>query len=257
MKIGLAFGGGATRGMAHLGVLSVLVDAGIPIYCVSGCSAGSVIGAVFCAGLPLEDMKKMAGNVRWRRIASRDRSRWGLFSFDRLERWLMMVLGDIDFSDLEIPLAIVTADVSTGERIVLRKGRLAKAVHASCAVPGIVNPVQIDGRTLMDGGMVDNLPVTAAREMSADYVIGIDVFEPNYKRDGGPLAQGVMAIETLIRHAGGGIGMADYLISPNTAGRSFLRFSQYPELISLGERAAWQSLPSLLASIEDMERTTA
>ncbi len=241
--------------MAHLGVLSVLVDAGIPIYCVSGSSAGSVIGAVFCAGLPLEDMKKMAAHVRWRRIASRDRSRWGLFSFDRLERWLMMVLGDIDFSDLDMPLAVVAADVSTGERVVLRKGRLAKAVHASCALPGLVNPVQIDGRTLMDGGIVDNLPVTAAREMGADYVIGIDVFEPNYRPDGGPLAQGVMAIETLIRHAGGGIGMADYLISPNTAGRSFVRFSQYPELISLGERAAWQSLPGLLASIEDSERT--
>jgi hypothetical protein len=92
--------------------------------------------------------------------------------------------------------------------------------------------------------------------MGADYVIGIDVFEPNYRPDGGPLAQGVMAIETLIRHAGGGIDMADYLISPNTAGRSFVRFSQYSELISLGERAASQSLPGLLASIEDSDRTS-
>jgi NTE family protein len=256
MKIGLAFGGGAVRGMAHVGVLSVLVDAGIPIFCISGSSAGSVIGAVFCAGLSLEDMKKMAVHVRWRRIASRDRSRWGHFSFDRLERWLMMVLGDIDFSDLDIPLAVVTAEVSTGERVVLRKGRLAKAVHASCALPGLVNPVQIDGRTLMDGGIVDNLPVTAAREMGADYVIGIDVFEPNYRSEGGPLAQGLMAVETLIRHAGGGIGLADYLISPNTAGRSFVRFSQYPELISIGERAARQSLPGLLASIEASDRSS-
>jgi NTE family protein len=167
----------------------------------------------------------------------------------------MMVLGDIDFSDLEIPLAVVAADTATGERIVLRKGRLAKAVHASCALPGIVNPVQIDGRTLMDGGIVDNLPVTAARKMGADYVIGVDVFEPNYRPEGGPLAQGIMAIETLIRHAGGGIGMADYLISPKTAGRSFVRFRQTPELILLGERAARQNLPSLLASIEETERS--
>lgn len=255
MKIGLAFGGGATRGMAHVGVLSVLVEAGIPIHCVAGCSAGSVIGAVFCAGFSLEDMKNMAVHVRWRRLASLDRSRWGLVSFDRLERWLMMVLGDIDFSDLEIPLAIVTADVSTGKRIVLRTGRVAKAVHASCAIPGIVNPVQVDGRALMDGGLVDNLPVTAARELGADYVIGIDVFEHNYRRDGGPLAQGVMAIETLIRNAGGGIGMADYLISPATAGRSFVRFRQIQEQIVLGERAARQCLPDLIKSIDTLERT--
>ena len=255
MKIGLALGGGATRGMAHLGVLSVLVDSGIPIDFVAGCSAGSVIGAVYCAGIPVEEMKKMAVNVRWRRVASRNRSQWGFVSFAKLERWLMMVLGDLDFSDLKMPLAIVTTDALTGERVVLQKGRLAKAVHASCSVPGIVQPVQVDDRLLMDGGIVDNLPVSAARELGADYVIGADVFEPDYQRQGGPLARGAAAIETLIRHAGGGFGSADFLITPNTAGRSFIRFSRHHELISLGEEAASRSLPALEESIAKAERS--
>jgi NTE family protein len=250
MKIGLALGGGATRGMAHLGVLSALDEASIPIDCVAGCSAGSVIAAVYCSGLSIEKMKAMAGFVQWRRIASRNRTQWGFFSFDRLERWLTMVLGDIEFSDLKTPLAIVVCDAMIGERIVLREGRIAPAVHASCAVPGIINPVEIDGRLMMDGGIVDNLPVTAAREMGADYVVAVDVFQPNYLRDGHPLARGLTAIETLIRHAGGGIGMADYLIEPHTVGQTFFGFKNYRELISIGEHAAGQALPDLLNSIE-------
>lgn len=251
MKIGLALGGGATRGMAHLGVLSVLTAACIPIHCVAGCSAGSVIGAVYCAGIALEKMREMAANVRWRRIASRERTNAAIFSFDRLERWMEMELGVLDFSDLKIPLAVIAADISTGERIVLRKGRVAKAVHASCAVPGLVKPVRIDNRLLMDGGIVDNLPAVAARELGADFVIGIDVFEPDYGRSGGPLARGITALETLIRHAGGGVGAVDFLISPKTAGRSFFRFGHFQELISLGEQAAREDLSKLLGSIDN------
>jgi len=251
MKIGLALGGGATRGMAHLGVLSILDGVGFPVDCIAGCSAGSVIAAVYCSGLSTDKMKDMAGYVRWRRIASRNRTRWGFFSFDRLERWLTMVLGDLEFSDLKIPLAIVVCDAMTGERIVLREGRLAPAIHASCAVPGIVNPVEIDGRLLMDGGIVDNLPVSAASELGADFVVATDVFEPNYLRSGNPLARGLTAIEIVIRHAGGGIGTEDYLIEPRTAGQSFFGFKNYHELISIGEQAAVQALPGLMKAIEE------
>jgi len=252
MKIGVAFGGGATRGMAHVGVLSVLVEAGIPIHCVAGCSAGSVIGAVYCAGIAPDQMKTMAANVRWRRIASRDQTKAGIFTFDRLERWMEMELGAIDFVDLEKPLAIVAADISTGERIVLRTGRVAKAAHASCAVLGLIRPVEIDGRLLMDGGIVDNLPSAAARELGADFVIGVDVFEPSYERNGGLLGKGITVLETLIRNTGGGIGTADFLISPKTAGRSFFRFGQFRELIALGEQTAREDLPSLMRCIENI-----
>ena len=254
MKIGLTLGGGATRGMAHLGVLSVLDEAGIPFDYISACSAGSVIAAVFCAGMSAHDMNKTAEFVQWRRLASRNRTSWGLFSFDRLERWLTMLLGDLDFSDLEIPLAIVVADATNGERIVLKEGRLAKAVHASCAVPGFVNPVVVDGHLMMDGGIVDNLPVAAAREMGSDYVIASDVFEPNYQRNGGPLARGITALETLIRYAGGGIETADFLIAPRTPGHSFFSFKQYRELISIGEQAANDSLSSLKESIAEYRK---
>lgn len=251
MKIGLTLGGGATRGMAHLGVLTVLDEASIPFDYISACSAGSVIAAIYCAGFSTREMNQMSEYVQWRRIASRNRTSWGLFSFDRLERWLMMFLGDLDFSDLEIPLAIVVADAKTGERIVLKEGRVAKAVHASCAVPGFVNPVLVNGRLMMDGGIVDNLPVSAAREMGADYVVASDVFEPNYERIGSPLARGITAVETLIRYAGGGIETADYLIAPHMPGHSFFSFKHYREFISIGEQAASDNLSMLKNSIAE------
>jgi NTE family protein len=102
----------------------------------------------------------------------------------------------------------------------------------------------------MDGGIVDNLPVSAARALGADFVIGANVFEPDYQRGSGLISGGLVAIETLVRHAGGGVGLADYLISPSTAGNSFISFGASQELILLGKKAALESLSGLLAAIK-------
>jgi NTE family protein len=257
MRVGLAFGGGGARGLAHIGALSVLLRERIPVDCVSGVSAGAVMGAVYCAGMPIEQVRAMVPHMRWRRLASRARSRQGLFRFDKLERWLIMLLGDIDFADLEKPLAVITMDATTGERVVLRNGRVARAVRASCSVPGCVTPVEVEGRQLVDGGPVDNLPVEAAREMGADFVIGVDISQPKYERSWGPLGPGVAAIEAMLRNAGGGVSTADHLIVPKLAGQSYLRFSAYRQLMALGEAAAEESLPCLLGELRAAERAAA
>ncbi len=248
-SVGLALSGGAARGMAHLGVLSVLERATIPIDCVAGCSAGAILGAVFCAGNSSEQIRALAPFMSWRRLARVVNSPKGFLSFEKLERWLMMLLGDIEFSDLKIPLAVVAMDVNTGERVVLKEGRVAPAVRASCSIPGFVMPAEVNGRLLADGGIVDNLPIDAARELGADFVIGIDVFEPYYQRAKGPIGKGLTAIETLVRNAGGGVGRADFLITPRTASHTYVRFSKYNELIALGEVAAEKSLPSLIQQL--------
>ncbi len=248
-RIGLALSGGAARGLAHVGVLAVLLKAGIPIDYVAGCSAGAILGALFCAGTSLEQIRVLTSYVTWRRLATPVRSPQGFLSFDKLERWLIMLLGDLDFAELKVPFAVVTMDVQSGERVVLREGRVSEAVRASCSVPGLVTPVGINGRLLADGGIVDNLPVDAARELGAEFVIGVDVFEPFYGRPQGPLGKGLTAVETLVRNAGGGIGQADFLITPETAGQTYIRFSKYQELFSLGEEAAARILPYLLKTI--------
>jgi NTE family protein len=247
MLVGLALGGGAARGMAHIGVLDVLAKAQIPIYCLSGCSVGGVVGALYCAGYTTDEIRCVAHHIHWRRIARKAKSiSQGLLSFERLERLLVMMIGDIDFSELKVPFSVAAMDFETGERVVLKSGSVAKAVHASCSIPGFVTPVDIDGQLLVDGGIVDNLPVDLARDLGADYVVGVDIFMPNYRRGHGLFGTGLTTIETLIRNAGGGVSRADFLIKPDTAGKTYTRFSQHRELISEGEQSTRACLPELI-----------
>lgn len=250
MKVGLALGGGAARGMAHIGVLDVLSKAGIPFHCLSGCSVGAVVGALYCAGYSMEEIRCAAPHIHWRRIAQKAKSReHGLLSFEKLERLLVMMIGDIDFCDLKIPFNVAAMDFETGEKVILKSGSVPKAVRASCSIPGFVSPVRVEGRLLVDGGIVDNLPVELARDLGADYVIGVDIFKPIYQRGFGPIGTGLTTIETLIRNAGGGISRADFMIKPDTAGKTYIRFSRHQELISEGERTARACLPELITDL--------
>lgn len=242
-RIGLALSGGIARASVHIGVLSVLERAGIPIDCVAGTSAGSIIGAAYCAGLPMPLIRRLATTTSWRAVAKLVWPRRGLVSFAKLEALIEEQLGVLDIRDLSIPFAPVATDMLTGERVIFRNGSLATAVRASCSVPGFVTPVEIDGRLYCDGGVTDNLPVDAARALGADYVIGVDLFVPSFGGKWGPLGIGLAAMENLIRRAGGGLAEADCLIVPDLAGKSYFRFSQSEEFISLGETAAEHMLP--------------
>lgn len=250
MKVGLALGGGALRGIAHIGALSVLAESDIRFDCIAGCSAGSIVGALLAAGVSLEEMEDTLPLVRWRQFAHPVRSKWGVFSFDRLARWLIMMIGDQEFSELMVPFAVVVLDVTSGRRQVIRQGRVAPAVQASCSIPGIFTPVSIGDKLLVDGGVIDNLPVWATRQLGADFVVAVDVVTPNYSRAWGPVGKGLAAIETLVRHAGGGASAADFLIAPDTSGRSYVRFSDSRELLEAGRQAAKRAMPDLLRQLD-------
>ncbi|MCA9938071.1 MAG: patatin-like phospholipase family protein [Anaerolineales bacterium] len=249
-RVGLALSGGVARIIAHVGVLSVLMrEPGLHIDAVAGTSAGSIVGAAYCAGLGLCDIEKMSGHADWRTVAAPTLSRHGLLSFSRLEHRMMCVLGDLWFCDLRTPLAVMATDLETSEPVVLHEGRVAQAVRASCSVPGFVVPTEKDGRQLVDGGIADNLPAEILREMGADYVIGVDIFAPHWDRRLGPLGAGLMGIETLIRRAGGGLNHVDCLIAPRLSGISFLRFNQVERLLALGQEAAQACLPQIRADL--------
>jgi NTE family protein len=166
-------------------------------------SAGSIIGAVFCAGMPLEKMNELALQIGWRRIARPVWPRRGFLSFKKLERFLIELIGDVDFQQLRIPFAVVATDLVSGEPLIIQEGRVATAVHASCAVPGFIEPVERDGRLLGDGGVSCNLPGKQVRALGADYVIGVDLMQPHLRRRLGPFRFGAMALETLIQRSGG------------------------------------------------------
>ncbi len=243
-RVGLALGGGVVRGLAHVGVLQVMEEQGIPIDFVAGTSAGSLIGAIYCAGLPVDQITAAALRMRWSSIASLTWPARGFLSFNRMERRIIELVGDAVFSDLQRPLTIVATQLDTGQPVHIQHGRLAPAVCASCAVPGFITPVQFDGHWLGDGSLVETLPVSPSRAMGADYVIGVDIFNHRLRpRWWGPLGYGFVALEILVRNAGGGTRQADCLICPALAGGTYLRFSQNRKLIELGRQAALEKIP--------------
>lgn len=250
-KIGLALSGAVMRGPVHIGVLKMLATAKIPVDVVAGASAGSIVGALFCAGLSADDLARIAPSIGWRAIARPVFPRRGFLSFARLESWLINLMGgDLHFADLQLPFAVSATDLERGEAATFTTGRVAPAVHGSSAVPGIVAPVEHAGYLLGDGGVSYNLPVAAARALGADVVIGVDLFVPTIRRPWGPLRFGFAAIETMVRRSGGGVDQADVLISPpELAGMSYIRTGakQAERLIAIGEIAARRALPQIEA----------
>ncbi len=174
-KIGLAFGGGVAKGLAHIGVTRALLELGIPIDCVAGTSSGSVVGALVAAAVPPDEMERVARGIRWRDIVKPVIPRRGLLDSQRLEELLNRILGPRLIEDLALPYAAVACDIVTGKEVVMTSGPLASAVRASCSVPGFFTPVERDGRLLVDGGVCDNVPVNVVRKLGADLVIAVDL----------------------------------------------------------------------------------
>ncbi|MHC1740490.1 MAG: patatin-like phospholipase family protein [Anaerolineaceae bacterium] len=175
-RVGLALSGGATHGAAHIGVLMVLEREGITPNIVAGTSAGALIGAAYCAGVPIKDISNMFLNMKWPTLLKPNFMHpLSLFDTLPMEDYIRKNIGDCNFEDLKIPFAAIGCDILTGERIVLNKGPVATAIRASASIPGLFSPVEIDGRLLVDGGTVDNFPVTQARAMGAEYIIGVDL----------------------------------------------------------------------------------
>jgi NTE family protein len=244
-RVGLALGGGVLRGMAHVGVLSVLEQAGVVVDWVAGTSAGAIAATGYCARIPMQQLEAHAYQLNWLRLA---RPVWpirGLISFDGLANWMVKTFGNLEFTDLKIPLVVVTTDIEKGEPVYLHEGPLARAVQASCAVPGFIAPVQLDGRWLCEGAAVHMLPAPILRQMGADYIIAVDVFAPKLRRRWGPLGYLAAGLEIALQNTGGGLQAADCLIQPALAGETYLRFSRRRSLIEAGRQAAQWMLPKI------------
>jgi NTE family protein len=175
-SLGLVLSGGGARGFAHIGVLRVLERAGARFDVVAGTSIGALLGALYATGLGADDLYELADDTHWRDVLDLS-LQTGLFKGSRLEAFLAEHLPET-FEELELPLAVTTTDIETGEGVVLLEGELIRAVRASSSYPGAFEPLQIDGRTLADGGIVNNLPVGAASLLGATRTIASDVTAP-------------------------------------------------------------------------------
>ena len=252
-RVGLVLSGGGALGGAHVGVLEVLEAAGIRPYCVSGASAGAAVGSVYCAGTSLKRVKELAMTMEWSKIGQMMRPRrGGFFDGSRLEDYLIELVGDRTFDELQIPFAAAAADILRDELVILREGRLAPAVRASCAFPGVFTPVEYEGHLLVDGGLINNLPVAATHDMGAEYVIAVDLSAPLLEPRKPPsnlLEMWSLSLATLIRNTHREASLADVVIFPAVSEFNWVDLSQIPVLIERGRAAAEEALPQILSDL--------
>lgn len=260
-KIGLALSGGAARGIAHVGVLQALIENEIPIDLIAGTSAGALVGGAMASGMPLSELETLARTMRWRDVGRLTMSRSGVQSNERLENYLRARLPATRFEDLPIPFAAVATELSTGQPVILRDtGDVPFAVRASCAIPGWYLPVVDEqGRQLVDGGLVANVPVSIARSMGADVVIAVDVNAEGAKFLGptlsiiGVVIQSMLVVQRIAAQAQ--VELADLVIRPHVGHIRWDEMARADELLAAGREAVVESLVEIKALIETASKS--
>lgn len=251
--IGLALGGGFARGIAHVGVLNVLEEAGIPIRFIAGTSVGALIGACYCSGLTPDEMHELAHNTRFTSFARWTLSRCGFASNDRMIAFLTRALKCKTFEELRIPLGVTATDFNSGEAVVFHSGSVIDPVRASCAYPGMFLPVQIQGRYFVDGMLSHPVPARPVRDMGADRVIAVHL-KGTWSHKGAPrhLLEVIGQSFAIAQDAMSSIWRsgADVVIEPDVAGYAYDDFKRADELIRVGEAAMRAALPEVRKWIE-------
>jgi len=293
-KIGLVLGGGGAKGAAHIGVLKVIEELKIPVDYIAGTSMGAVVGALYASGLSAEELEHVLMSIDWKDVFSGEPDRRdidyrrkredyeiltglslgikdgkivmprGLVKDQKVnvlfETLMLHTSGITDFDNLPIPYRAVAADLETGEMVILKSGRLADAARASMSVPGAFPPIELDGRLLIDGGIVRNLPVDIAREMGADIIICSDVDKPltsakDLNTSISILNQmiGIM-MKNNVREQVRTLGPQDVHINPELGKLDSTDFDKSAEIARIGERAAREKTDSLKRySVSDAE----
>ena len=253
-KVGLVLSGGASRGFAHVGVIKVLEEEGIPIDLIVGTSAGSLTGALYAYFKNGQILEREARSLKVEDVFD-----FSIFSIgvgvvkgERIVRFVEDKIKVKNIEDLKIPFAAVATDLNTGRKVVFKRGSISKAIRASTSIPGIFIPLVSGGQILVDGGVVDSLPVDVAREMGADIVIAVDVTAGSTNFD---IKNVVDIIIQTFNIMGSELNKykaeeADVVIRPDLGGLGIIDFSQKDYLILQGERATRRAIPAIREAIE-------
>lgn len=259
-KVALVLGGGAARGFAHIGVIRALEQEKIPVDLIVGTSVGSLIGAIYASD-------KNSFELEWTAfMLERDSifdygimnalSGMGFAKGEKLEAFVKSKVPVTNIEDLRIPYAAVATDLNRGTRVVIDKGPVAMAVRASSAIPGVFQPVSHQGRMLVDGGVVDNIPVSVAREKGADIVIAVDISEQVINFTIVDVIDVMLQSITIMgaENAKSKKREADVLISPKVGDVGMLDFTQKKRCMAAGIDAAQKMMPEIKAKIEEWGR---
>jgi len=246
-RIGLALGGGAARGFAHIGVIQVLEEAGIKPDLVVGTSAGSLVAALYAAGRPGPELARLALAMDESAITDWSFPGRGLIRGEALARYMREQTGGRTIEQLPLSLGIVATDLDSGAAMLFQRGDVGAAVRASSAVPAVFQPVKIGTREYVDGGLVSPVPVRFARQMGAELVIAVDISSPP---DGNPTGDPFKLLLQTFAIMGRSINQfelkdADVVIRPRLVGVSSADFTARKRAIDSGREAALAGLPAL------------
>lgn len=252
-RIGLALGGGFARGLAHVGVMKVLEEEGIPVDYVAGTSVGAVIGAMYCSGVSVREMIELAALVRFRDFARWTVSRFGFCSNDRMAPFLAKLIKCKNFEDLKTPLIVTATDFVTGEPVLFTKGPLVDAIRASCAYPGMFLPVNVNGRLLIDGLLAYPVPSEPLKQIGADRVISV-YLSAHWVNNKGPRhifdVIGQCFSIAQAKMCGAWQAASDTVLQPDVSGFGYDQFERAAELITVGEAVAREAVPTIKAWLD-------
>lgn len=247
-RIGLALGGGFARGIAHVGVLRVLEREKIPLHCITGISAGAIVAAAFASGATPEEIGAAAKGMRFGDVARWGLSKLGLASSERMTPFLRRLLKHMQFDDMIVPLGVVATDLRTGARVIFRdKGDVAPAIRASCSYPGLFRPVELDGRTLVDGAMTVEVPAELARMMGATHVISVCIPNQDETFQAHHMFEVInRCFQIMMAHSEGlWRKYSDIVLTPDVGAIPWDGFENAKRMIEAGERAAEEALPQI------------
>src|SRR5689334_4972856 len=257
-RVGLALAGGFARGIAHIGVLRVLREAGIPIDCVAGTSVGALIGSAFCAGASLEEMEKIGAITTFADFGRWTPSWLGLATNQRMEKFFARFTPLKKFEELQIPFAIATTDIIEGVSVYYSHGDIVPPLRASCAYPGLFVPIQYENRTLVDGFLTAPVPIEGALLLGADLIIAVYLESGNLEPPRTFTDILSRSFNIIQRHSDlAWRTQADIIIEPDVKQFVWDDFSKTPDMVAAGEIAALGALPQIRAALRGEKRDSA
>lgn len=257
-RIGLALAGGFARGIAHIGVLRALKQAGIPIDVIAGTSVGALIGACYCGGVPFEDMQRIASATSFADFGRWTPSWLGLATNQRMESYFGRFTHVRTFEELKTPLAIAATDINAGFTIYYTRGPILPPLRGSCAYPGLFVPIQFEGRTLVDGFLTAPVPVEGALLLGADIVIAV-YLESAIAENPRTVADVINRSFNIIqRHSDiAWRQQADLIIEPDVKQFVWDDFTRTNDMVAAGEAAVEVALPQIRALVGGEKRDSA
>ncbi|WP_460822176.1 patatin-like phospholipase family protein [Lysobacter olei] len=256
VKVGIALGGGAAKGFAHIGVIKMLEANGIRPVVVSGTSAGSVVGALYASGMDAFQMQKVAFALDEDRIRDVSLFSGGVIKGQKLQDYVNELVAQRKLEAMKRPLAVVATRLEDGKRTVFVRGNTGQAVRASSSIPGVFEAVKIGGSTYVDGGVVSPVPVDAARELGADFIIAVDISSKADGKAPGSLLGNINQSITIMGQKLGALELAraDIVLRPKVLAIGAADFEQKNTAILEGERAALAAMPQIKAKIAQLQQ---